>query len=144
MNNLWDTNFPPAQGGETVFRYAVAPAAGRDDALALGTSLAAPLVGVTLANHSGTDSRARGSLLAIDSDDVELVHLAPSRRGHDLVALLHSHSDEPVEIELAFGDLRVARALTGTFLERDLRETGPRIRLEPGALVSVSLDLERS
>jgi Glycosyl hydrolases family 38 N-terminal domain len=144
MNNLWDTNFPPAQGGETVFRYAVAPAAGRDDALALGTSLAAPLVGVTLANHSGTDSRARGSLLAIDSDDVELVHLAPSRRGHDLVALLHSHSDEPVEVELAFGDVRVTRALTGTFLERDLRETGPRVRLEPGALVSVSLDLERS
>jgi hypothetical protein len=142
MNNLWDTNFPPAQGGETVFRYAVAPAGGRRDAVALGAALATPLVGVTLARRSGTDPRVRGSLLTLDRDDVELVHLAPSRRGHDLVALLHSHADEAVEVEVAFDTLPVARAFLGTFLERDLREAGPRLRLEPGALVSLSLDLE--
>jgi Glycosyl hydrolases family 38 N-terminal domain len=144
MNNLWDTNFPPAQGGETVFRYAVAPAAGRTDALALGSALATPLTGVTLARGSGTDSRARGSVLALDRDDVELVHLAPSRRGNDLVAFLHSHADEPVDVEVSFDDVRVARASIGTFLERNLRETGPRLRLEPGAFVSLSLDLERA
>jgi hypothetical protein len=45
-------------------------------------------------------------------------------------------------VEVEFGDLRVARAFVGTFLEHDLRETGPRVRIEPGALVSLSLDLE--
>jgi hypothetical protein len=142
MNNLWDTNFPPEQGGETVFRYAVAPAAGRADAVVLAGALATPLAAVTLAGRSGADARARGSLLALDRPDVELVHLAPSRRGHDLVAFLHSQAEEPVDVEVAFGDLRVARVHVGTFLERDLRETGPRVRLEPGALVSLSLDLE--
>lgn len=142
MNNLWDTNFPPAQGGETVFRYAVAPAAGRGDAIALASALASPPAAVTLAGRSGADSRTRGSLLALDRPEVELVHLAPSRRGHDLVAFLHSQADEPVEVEVAFGDLRVARTFVGTFLERELRETGPRLRIEPGALVSLTIELE--
>ncbi len=142
MNNLWDTNFPPAQGGETIFRYAVAPAAGRADAVALAGALASPLAGVVLAGRAGADSRPRGSLLALDRPEVELVHLAPSRRGRDLVVFLHSHAEEPIELEVAFGDLRVSRALVGTFLERDLRETGSRLRIEPGALVSLSLDLE--
>jgi hypothetical protein len=141
MNNLWDTNFPPAQGGETVFRYAVAPAAGRADAVELAGALASPLAAVVLAARSGSDDRARGSVLAVDRSDVELVHLAPSRRGHDLVAFLHSHADEPVEVEVSFGDLRVARAFAGSFLERDLRETGPRVRIDPGELLSLSLDL---
>ena len=142
MNNLWDTNFPPAQGGETVFRYAVAPAADRGDAVALAGALATPFAAATLASRSGGSSLARGSVLRLDRPDVELVHLAPSRRGHDLVAYLHSHADEPVDVEVAFGDLRVARAHVGTFLERDLQETGTRLRLEPGALVSLSLDLD--
>jgi hypothetical protein len=142
MNNLWDTNFPPAQGGETVFRYAVAPAAGRGDAVALAGALASPLSAVVLAGRFRGDSPAHGSLLALDRSEVELVHLAPSRRGHDLVAFLHSHAEESIEVEVAFGDLRVARALVGTFLERDLRETDSRLRIEPGELVSLSLDLE--
>jgi hypothetical protein len=142
MNNLWDTNFPPAQGGETIFRYAVAPAADRGDAVALAGALATPLAAVVLAGRVGTESASRGSLLALDRQDVELVHLAPSRRGHDLVAFLHSHADEPVDVEVAFEDLRVAHALVGTFLERDLHEADSRLRIQPGALISLSLDLE--
>jgi hypothetical protein len=95
-----------------------------------------------LAGRSRADSAPRGSLLALDRQEVEVVHLAPSRRGHDLVAFLHSHAEESIEVEVAFGDLRVARALVGTFLERDLRETDSRLRIEPGELVSLSLDLE--
>jgi len=144
MNNLWDTNFPPAQGGETLFRYAVAPAADRGDAVAIAVAVASPLAAVILAGRAAADSRSRGSLLALDRRDVELVHLAPSRRGHDLVAFLHSHADEPVDVAVAFDDLRVSRAHVGTFLERDLRETDSRLRIEPGALVSLSLDLEGS
>jgi hypothetical protein len=144
MNNLWDTNFPPAQGGETIFRYAVAPATDRGDAVALAGAVATPLAAVVLAGRFGTESASRGSLLALDRQEVELVHLAPSRRGHDLVAFLHSHADEPVDVEVAFADLPVARALVGTFLERDLRETDSRLRIQPGALISVSLDLEKA
>ena len=48
MNNLWNTNFPSRQGGETTFRYAVAPG-DRETALELGTSLAEPLVAIVLA-----------------------------------------------------------------------------------------------
>jgi hypothetical protein len=148
MNNLWDTNFPPAQGGETVFRYAVAATGDPDGGRALGVGLAAalatPLAGVVLAGRGGSDGRASGSLLALDRPDVELVHLAPSRRGHDLVALLHSHASGPVDVAVSFGDLPVARAHVGTFLERDLRPADGLVRLAPGELVSLSLDLEHS
>jgi hypothetical protein len=50
MNNVWDTNFPLQQGGETHFTYAVSSAEPGADACALGDLTAArltqPLVGV--------------------------------------------------------------------------------------------------
>lgn len=54
LNNIWDTNFPAQQQGETTFRYAVASAAGVP-ARRLGAQVAAgltdPFLGVLL---SGT------------------------------------------------------------------------------------------
>jgi hypothetical protein len=144
MNNLWDTNFPPHQGGETTFRYAVAPG-GRTVALDLAAALAQPLVGVLLAGRGhGSDDRQTGSFLEVDHPEVELVHLAPSRRGHDLVAVLHSHADAPVDVGLTFRSLRVAAVHVGSFLECDLRalDGPPRIRLRPGELVTLTFDLE--
>lgn len=144
MNNMWDTNFPPRQGGETAFRYAVAPG-GRAVALDLAAALAQPLVGVMLAGRGhGNDDRQTGSLLELDHPEVELVHLAPSRRGHDVVAFLHSHADEPIDVGVAFDSLRVAAVHVGSFLERDLHllEAGRRVKLAPGELVTLSLDLE--
>lgn len=105
MNNVWDTNFPPAQGGETVFRYAVSPAGDRAGAIALSASLAAPLVGVVVSGR-GTDDRATGSLLAIDDPEIELVHLARGELG--LVAHIHSHAPGPAtvgSVRIAPGDL---------------------------------------
>jgi hypothetical protein len=121
MNNLWDTNFPPAQGGESIFRYGVAPGGERAAGLALAASLATPLIGVVARGRGGTTA-AKGSLLALDRDDVELVHLARSRRGDGLVALLHSQADEPVDVAL--------------------EPASPRVRLAPGELATVALDLE--
>lgn len=105
MNNVWDTNFPPAQGGETVFRYAVSPAGERAGAIALSASLTAPLVGVVVSGR-GTEDRATGSLLAVDDPEIELVHLARSELG--LVAHIHSHAPEPAtvgSVRIAPGDL---------------------------------------
>jgi len=53
----------------------------------------------------GNDERPAGSFLQLDHSEVELVHLASSRRGHDLVAVLHSQADEPIEVGVDFGSL---------------------------------------
>jgi hypothetical protein len=61
LNNIWDTNFPPAQGGEMTFRYALAS----DDALPrrelgirTGAALSQPLVGVCLRGDRRTAASA--------------------------------------------------------------------------------------
>jgi Glycosyl hydrolases family 38 N-terminal domain/Glycosyl hydrolases family 38 C-terminal domain len=145
MNNVWDTNFPPAQGGETTFRYAVAPGPDgtppRQLGLRTAASLAAPLAAVCTAARGA----AAGSFCALDRDDVELVTIERSRRGHDLVLFLQSYAAEPVELGVAFPDLSVVRALAGTFLERELREAGDgdgaRLRLPPYGFATLALDL---
>jgi len=143
MNNLWDTNFPPHQGGETTFRYAVSPG-GRAIASRLAGSLSQPLIGVMLAGRGhGKDGGPTGSFLQLEQSEVELVHLAPSRRGHDLVAVLHSHADAPIDVSVDFGSLPVAAAYVGSFLERGLRplDESRRLTLRPGELVTLTLDL---
>jgi hypothetical protein len=146
MNNVWDTNFPPRQGGETTFRYAVAPAASggpppRDLGLRTAASLAAPLTAVCTA----PGGRTTGSFCALDRDDVELVTVERSRRGHDLVAFLQSYAGEAVEVGVSFPDLPVERAFAGTFLERELRDAGgsggAHLRLPPYGFASLALDL---
>jgi hypothetical protein len=145
MNNLWDTNFPPAQGGVTTFRYAVAPSTGPAPARGLGlrtaASLSSPLVGIC----TPPGRRGTGSFLALDREDVELVTVERSRRGHDLVAFLQSCASEPVELRVEFPDLRVARAFAGTFLERDLREVGDgggaTLELPANGFAALVLDL---
>ena len=146
MNNVWDTNFPSRQGGETTFRYAVAPATGGAPARGVGietaASLAAPLLGICAAG-SGS---AAGSFCVLDRDDVEVVTVERSRRGHDLVLLLQSYARDPVEVGVRFPGLRVERAFAGTFLEQDLREVGGRggalLRLPPYGFAGLVLDLQ--
>jgi hypothetical protein len=144
MNNLWDTNFPPHQGGETRFRYAVSPG-GRAIASHLADSLSQPLIGVVLAGRGhGSEERPAGSFLQLDHSEVELVHLASSRRGHDLVAVLQSQADAPIDVGVDFGSLPVTAAYAGSFLERGLRplDASRRVTLRPGELVTLTLDLE--
>jgi hypothetical protein len=143
MNNGWDTNFPPSQGGETPFAYAVTAGRG-PDARAAG-AIAQPLVGV-LSSPRQADSGlpARGRLCALDRPDVEVLAIGPSRIGGGLAALLHSTASEPVDVAVAFPDLPVARAAVGDFLERDPRPFGERVRIAPGELVAVTLELEAS
>ena len=147
MNNVWDTNFVRSQAGETRFAFAVASSAGDARALGIRTraALTAPLVGIL-----GTGDGAQipeGSFCTIDHPAVEVVHLAASRRGHDLVAFVHSLAADVVDIRVDFPALDVARVWLGTFLERDERDVterdGARVRLRPGDFVSLAVDVRR-
>ena len=64
-NNVWETNFPLAQGGEVRFDYAVASAGPGADGRALGIAtadaLTRPLVGVLGASAAGARRRASAS-----------------------------------------------------------------------------------
>jgi hypothetical protein len=147
MNNVWDTNFVRSQAGEARFAFAVASSAGdaRDLGIRTGAALAAPLAGI-LGTGNGADI-PEGSFCTIDHPAVEVVHLAASRRGHDLVAFVHSLAADEVDIRVDFPALDVARVWLGTFLERDERDVterdGARVRLRPGDFVSLAVDLRR-
>lgn len=151
LNNIWDTNFPSEQGGEMTFRYAIGTG-GQFGARELGNRTAAgvttPLLGVcrpSVATPSA-DLPARGSFCAVDDPDIQITHLAPSRRGHDLVLFLSSVADEVREVHVSFDLFPVARAWHGTFLERNLQAVSidansAKIMLEPGAYSTLSVDL---
>jgi len=149
MNNVWDTNFPLSQGGEAMFRYALASAApavgGRQLGRETAAALTRPLVGVLGAARTTAGLGASGSFCVVDRDDVEVVLLAPSERGHAFVAYLHSTAREAVEVSVAFPDLEIQRVLAGTFLERQLTDVthagGARLRLDPGDYVALAVDL---
>jgi hypothetical protein len=102
MNNVWDTNFPASQGGETVFSYAIASAAPVADARALGIETAAaqtqPLVGVL----GPAPGPAVGSFCEIDGPGVEVVMLSSAG------VQLQSYADDAVEVLV--GERRVTVA----------------------------------
>ena len=149
LNNIWDTNFPSTQQGEMRFRYAVATAAsGEDDTPARQTAagVTMPFVALVVRPSAASHFPARGSFCRVSRPDVEVVSLAQSRRGRDLVALLQSHAGEPIEVDVRFPLMTVARAWKGTHLERHLREVpveGEAIRLTigPGELSALALSL---
>jgi Glycosyl hydrolases family 38 N-terminal domain/Glycosyl hydrolases family 38 C-terminal domain len=144
MNNVWDTHFPRSQAGETRFAFCVSSRAG--DARQLGMRSAAaltrPLLGIVGAGRAS--GLGEGSFCTIDHPQVEVVNLGASRRGHDLVAFVHSLAEEEVDVRVDFPAVVVERVWLGTFLERDEREvTGERVRLRPGDYVSLAVDLRK-
>lgn len=120
MNNIWDTNFPSTQAGETTFRYAVAAGTGVPPRL-LGGRLAAgltdPFVAMLLTGRDGTPP-GRRELVGVDDPAMSVSSLGASRAGHDLVVYLRSVADQDVttDVRLPFG---VRAAFLGTSLERD-------------------------
>jgi Glycosyl hydrolases family 38 N-terminal domain len=83
-NNVWDTNFPRAQGGEARFSYCVAV----DSGIATADALTRPLVGVL----GATREPPVGALCGVDAPGVEVVLVEPGPIVH-----LQSCVDSPVE-----------------------------------------------
>jgi hypothetical protein len=150
LNNIWDTNFPPEQGGEMYIDFALTSAIDRDRrslGIDLGAGFAQPLTGVCLRTQGASPAPATGSYLAIDDSRVQVIKVAPSRRGNGVVAFVHSLAEEPVTATVRLPGLPVARAEFGNHLERDLREVpvsngAVALDLTPGAYVALVLTLE--
>ncbi|HEX4814274.1 MAG TPA: glycoside hydrolase family 38 C-terminal domain-containing protein [Nonomuraea sp.] len=89
LNNIWDTNFPAQQQGETTFRYAVTSetgAEGRRLGAAAAAGLTEPFVGALVGRGAATETYA-----AVDHPDVLITSI-----GQDGVRL-RSLAPEPVE-----------------------------------------------
>jgi Glycosyl hydrolases family 38 N-terminal domain/Glycosyl hydrolases family 38 C-terminal domain len=149
VNNIWDTNFPSHQGGEMEFRYAVTSGSG-DDPESLGrgaaAALTAPLLGMVATAGASPKLEARGTFCAIDREDVEVVALAKSRTGHDLVVQLQSHVADRGHVRIELPLLRIARAWKGSHLERHLDELpvdghSVSVPVGPGELSTLVLDV---
>jgi hypothetical protein len=94
---------------------------------------------------TASGGRSAGSFCLVDREDVEIVTVERSRRGHDLVIFLQSYASEPVEVGIEFPDLEVDSAFAGTFLERELRvvggDGGARLHLPAYGFVALTVDL---
>jgi hypothetical protein len=106
MNNVWDTNFPAAQGGETSLSYALASAPPEADARALGIATAAALTQPLIGVFDGTRDAPAGTICEVDGPGVEVVLLAAA--GNGFVAHLQSYADCDVEVRVANVRLTVA------------------------------------
>ncbi|MEV0145481.1 MULTISPECIES: hypothetical protein [unclassified Nonomuraea] len=114
LNNIWDTNFPAQQQGETTFRYAVmseAGAEGRRLGALAASGLTEPFAGVLVTGPSGDAVRSYAS---VDHPDVLVTSIGQA--GAERVVRLQSLAAEPVEVTLTLPGLRSARVSAG--LER--------------------------
>ncbi|HEY3869654.1 MAG TPA: hypothetical protein VGM10_14930 [Actinocrinis sp.] len=155
LNNIWDTNFPAQQQGETTFRYAIASGADVDP-LVLGPRTAAGLtdrlVAVPVSGGATTDGRPAGQEPAADSgifvstdhDRVSVSSIAASRRGHRLAVWLRSVAEQSTDVAVRL-PWPLQRAQVGTTLERDLQEVpvegeSARVAVPAGGTVALVVD----
>ena len=150
LNNLWDTQFPPAQGGEMYFRYALGSDATlprRELGVQTSAAISAPFVGVCLRGEDSDPRRdAAGSFLAVSNPLVEIVSIAQARHGNGIVAFLHSLAANTVETRLSFPRLRPTNVRIGNHLERHLDAVSlsgdtATVTLTPGAYVAAVIEL---
>jgi hypothetical protein len=149
LNNIWDTNFPAQQQGETTFRYAISSAAGADPRV-LGAATAAgltdPFVAAPLTGPgAAAPASASGRFAAVDRPLVRIAAIGESRRGHDAVVYLASAADEAATVRLHLPGLRAARV--GTSLEREQRDLpvdgdAVDVPVPAGGFIAVSVDRE--
>ncbi|MBV9448137.1 MAG: hypothetical protein JO345_19815 [Streptosporangiaceae bacterium] len=116
LNNIWDTNFPSAQQGEMMFRYAVSSAAGvpaRRLGAATAAGLTDPFTAIP-ATGTGTASAPSGVFASVDHPDVHLT--SAGRSAGELRLRVRSLAPEPVSATVTvFGEpIRVAVPACGT------------------------------
>jgi hypothetical protein len=141
LNNIWDTNFPPQQRGEMIFRYAVGSSS-ESDRRTLGIETAAavvsPPVALCLRASDAPELPARTPLLSVSDPRVEIVHLEPGVEHEGLRALLLSLAPAPVTVEVAAPGMRLSAV--GTFLGAHMDAVaGPTVDLHPGDLALIEL-----
>jgi hypothetical protein len=149
MNNIWDTNFPAQQQGETTFRYAIGsgPAGQpRVTGLAVAAGLTDPFLAAPLTGR-GPVAPAADRYAWVDHPLVRVAGIAPSRRGHDLVVYLASAAPGPVQASLRVPGMRAAHA--GTSLERDLAplptsDGAAAVTVPAGGFIAVAVDRARA
>ncbi|MGW3347647.1 glycoside hydrolase family 38 N-terminal domain-containing protein [Nonomuraea rubra] len=94
LNNIWDTNFPAQQQGETTFRYAVTSEPGalpRRLGAAVASGLTEPFVGALITDSPASEE----TYVSVDHPDVLVTSL-----GWDGVRL-QSLAAEPVEVRVS-------------------------------------------
>jgi hypothetical protein len=149
LNNIWDTNFPPEQGGEMLFRYAIgsdAAVPARELGIKTAAAFAAPLVGIAIHPRGRGILPATASFVETGNPDVEIVAVAPSRHGNGLLILLHSLAAETVTAEVRLPALPVSSARLGNFLERGgaevaIQDGAASVTLTPGVLAGLTVEL---
>ena len=121
LNNIWDTNFPSQQQGETTFRYAFACEEG-GSGRRLGARTAAGLTDPFVATlTTGTAPAADGgTFLHVDDPDVLVTSVGRAREGDGLAVRLQSLAADPVETRLHVPGATAALLSGG--LERDPAE----------------------
>jgi len=144
LNNIWDTNFPAQQQGETTLTYAIA---GSDESKGrvLGASTAAaltdPMVAAVVPGGATAPAAAAGSVVELGNEKVQLVRARASARGLEL--WLRSLAGEMETVLLRFGGTprRVAAgAIFGEPAEVAIGGDGSvAVAVPAGALVRVEV-----
>ncbi|GAA2601786.1 hypothetical protein SMC26_07535 [Actinomadura fulvescens] len=146
LNNIWDTNFPSQQSGETTFRYAVSSATGGVPGRRLGAATAAGLTDAFVATLATGEEAADATGVFVSVDDPDVLVTSIGRADGELVVRLQSLADGPVEAGLRVPGLR--RAVVDSGLGRDVEEAPVRggvaaVRLPACGIVAVTVKENR-
>jgi hypothetical protein len=167
LNNIWDTNFPAQQQGETTFRYAITSGRSGETPQAIGGRAAAGLVDPFIAVPLTGVGRApeTTAFAEVGHPDIQVSSLGRSLRGHTLVVYLRSVATQALSTWVRISPALIAQAeredgqgrpavaqyavesaYLGTSLELDQRQVpvvdgAIEVTVPPGAFLALSLDV---
>jgi len=137
MNNYWETNYKADQEGPTPFRYALQP---RDDgysavaAARFGIERNQPLIAVAAPESAPSRIASR---LQLDSNQVIVTALRPSRDGRALIVRLFNVTDQPARTNLSWSDPSPSDLQRSDFQEQAGEAIQGPIDIPPYGLVTL-------
>jgi hypothetical protein len=151
FNNIWDTNFPYQQGGETILQYSMTSYAGAfryERAYQFGEASVNPLHSLWSAQTLGPTS---GSLLRLDgaaAGHVQIISVRPAHRMAEAIQVrLQEIAGQPGDVRIELPAMRIKQAWS-TNLAGEQRQVLDvvgntlNVPIVPGALATIIVRVE--
>lgn len=146
MNNYWNTNFLPWQGGGFDFRYVVT--SGRDldptDLTRLGWNSMTPIEAAQLgANATVASPIAAGSLLTVSAPNVAVTSWKLAENGQGSILRLQETAGKPTTVKISSHAFVIQKAWSCNLLEDDQAamqvNDGVQLELKPFGIATLRL-----
>jgi len=124
MNNYWNTNFRPGQGGKLTFHFSLFTYSGKFDVLRstrLGWGYSTPLVPIILKkNQKGILPLEEFTFCQVDKPNVMVIAIKQAEDKKGYIIRLHEFSGQESIFEIKFPFLKISRAYQTNIVEENI------------------------